>query len=207
MYRFCSLLAVVISTFSFGQNHQENFRTITTEEQAESYAASFQEVFTGTVNIEKDVFFFDDIDTSKMESYIGTSKSFFGKTTKMLKDSVFNIVNVQIIHFDLKKISPETADILLGQMKKMLDEGSTYWEVKKRFSHTSAKFSSSPEIVEEVEKEYGVAEVQLTEDSFHEWDNSEEGKSKGILFVDKKPHPVPGFFTISYLNLNNGDVR
>jgi len=199
------LLASLVTSLSWSQNHQENLRTITTQEQAESYAASFNEVFTGTVNIEKDVFFFDDIDTSKMKSYVGTSKSFFGKTTKLLKDSVFNIVNVQVIHFDLKKLSPETVDILKGQMQKLFAKGNTYWDIKKKFSHTSAEFSSAPEIVEEIEAKYGLIESQLVEDRILEWEISDE--STGFLIVSEEPRGVPGFYTISYLNLNNGNVR
>jgi hypothetical protein len=202
---FTFFVVLFTSILGYGQNHRENLRTINTLEEAKSYASSFEEVFTGTVNLEKDVFFFDEIDTSKMSSYVGTSISSFGKTTKLLQDSVFNIVNIQLIRLDFDKMPEETADILMGQMLKLLNKGSSYWDLKKRFSHTSAHFSSAPEIVEEISAEYGVLEDQMTEGAFYEWEKS--GKSKGIIIVEKLPHFVPGFTTISFLNLNNGKVR
>lgn len=205
MLRTCVLAALCVSSISWGQNHSENFQVITTPEQAEEYASSFREVFTANINMESDVFFFDDIDTSQMESYVGTTRSFFGKTTKLIQDSLFNVVNVQVIRFDLTKVSPETAEILAGQMKKMLEQGQTYWDLKTRFSHTSARFISSPEVVEEVAEKYDITEVEMIKDSYFEWKIEE--KSMGFIIIDKEPHLVPGFCTISYLNINNGNVR
>jgi hypothetical protein len=205
MLRTCVLAALCISTISWGQNHAENFQVITTPEQAEEYASSFREVFTANINMESDVFFFDDIDTSNMASYVGITKSFFGKTTKLLQDSLFNVVNIQVIRFDLKKVAPETAEILAGQMKKLLEQGQTYWDLKTRFSHTSARFISSPEVMEEVTEKYDITEAQMTKDSYHEWKTEEE--SMGFVIIDKESHQVPGFCAISYLNLNNGNVR
>mmetsp|Transcript_11240 Transcript_11240/g.15155 ORF Transcript_11240/g.15155 Transcript_11240/m.15155 type:complete len:206 (+) Transcript_11240:28-645(+) len=205
MLRIIILITLLIPAFSWGQNHAENLETINTEEEAEDYASGFQEVFTGTVNIESDVFFFDDIDTSNLEAHVGTLKSSYGKTSKLIKDSMFNIVNVQVIRFDLKKISPETAEILMSQMKKLLDRGDSYWDVKERFAHTSAKCSSSPQIVEEVSEEYNILESQMTENAYFEW--VRDGDSAGIVIIEKEPHEVPGFFTISFINLNNGNIR
>lgn len=203
MLKICTLIALCVTYISWGQNHAENFETINTEEDAEQYAEGFREVFTGVVNIESDVFFFDDIDTSSLEDYVGELKSFYGKTTKMIKDSMFNIVNVQVIRFDLEKVSPETAEILMGQMKKLLDRGDSYWDLKKRFAHTSAQFTSAPEIVEEVSGEYSITEEQMTEDAYYEW--STKGKYVGLVIIDKGPHEVPGFYTISFINRGNGN--
>ncbi len=205
MLRTCILLSLFVSHLSWGQNHVENLETINTEEEAEEYASGFREVFTGTVNLESDVFFFDDIDTSNLKSHVGTFKSSYGKTSKLIKDSTFNIVNVQVIRFDLKKVSPETAEILMSQMKKLLERGDSYWDIRKRFAHTSAEFTSSPEIAEEVSEEYTILESQMTEDAYFEW--VRDGDSAGIVIIDKEPHGVPGFFTISFINTDNGNIR
>lgn len=203
MLKYCVLFSLCISSISWGQNHGENFTTIKTIEDAKDYASGFREVFTGIVHFEKDVFFFDDIDTSKLESYVGTMRSSFGKRTKLIQDSMFNIVNVQIIEFDLKKISPETADILIGQMTKLLEKGESFWDVKKRFDHTSASFSSSPKVVGDVSDNYAVMEDQMNEGEFYQFENP--GESIGIVLIDKKPHLVPGYFIVSYLDRNSGD--
>lgn len=200
MLRLSVLIALCISSISWAQNHAENFETIRTIKEAKDYASGFREVFTGTVNMEADVFFFDDIDTSQLASYVGTSKSFYGKTTKLIEDSLFNMVKVQVIRFDLKKVSPETAEILMGQMKKLLDRGDSYWDIRKRFSHTSAQFTSAPEIAEEVAEKYDIAQAQMVEDTYIEWSRS--GDSMGILIIDKAPHAVPGYYTISFLNMD-----
>lgn len=203
MLKYCVLITLCISSVSWGQNHGENFTTINTVAAAKDYASGFREVFTGIVHLEKDVFFFDDIDTSKLESYVGTMRSSFGKRTKLIQDSMFNIVNVQIIEFNLKKISPETAEILVGQMSKLLEKGESFWDVKKRFDHTSAEFSSSPKVVQDITDSYSVLENQMTEGEFYRFDNP--GENIGIVIIDKNPHLVPGYFIVSYLDRNSGD--
>lgn len=199
---------ICFSAFSvFAQNHEENFRTIHTIEQANAYAASFSEVSTGLVNAEKDVFFFDDIDTTDLAKQVGTTRSFFGRTTKLIKDSVVSIVNVQIISFDLSKVSAETAEILMSQMEKRLESGESYWDIKKKFGHTSAYFSSSPEPTETVAKQYSIEPDSMLEGSYFRWETFGSSNKVGILIVDDVPHDVPGFYTISYINLNSEQIR
>ncbi len=200
MLKFCVVLALSITTASFGQNHEENFTAINTIDEAEDYANGFREVFTGIVHMEKDVIFFDDIDTSQMDSYVGTMHNTIGKRTKLIQDTLFNIVKIQVIKFDLTKVSQETAEILMGQMKKLLDRGDSFWDVKKRFAHTSAKFSSSPQIVEEVASQYVISEKQMIEGEYYQWERA--GDSIGFVIIDKEPHGVPGFYTLSFLDRN-----
>lgn len=200
MLKLCAVFALCITTISWGQNHEENFAAINTVEEAEEYAKGFREVFTGILHLEKDVFFFDKIDTSNMDSYNGTMHPQFGLRTKLIQDSMFNVVKVQIITLDFKDVSPETAEILVGQMKKLLDGGSSYWDVRKRFQHTSAKYSSSPKIAEEVAKDYVIPLNQMVAGTYHQWKN---GDSMGLVIIEKEPHDVPGFFTLSYRDANS----
>ncbi|MDC0257643.1 hypothetical protein OAK35_02760 [Crocinitomicaceae bacterium] len=196
MLKLCIAITLCISTISFGQNHEENFTSVNTVQGAVEYAKGFREVFTGIVHFEKDVFFFDDIDTSKLDSYVGTMHNTIGKRTKLIDDSMFNIVNVQVITLDLTKIAPETAEVLIGQMKKLLDRGDSYWDVKKRFSHTSAKWSSSPQVVGDVTESYAISEEQMIKGAYYQWERT--GESIGFVVVDKAPHLVPGYYTLSY---------
>lgn len=200
MLKLCVAATLCISTFSFGQNHEENFTAVNTVEEANDYAKGFREVFTGIVHMEKDVFFFDDIDTSKLDSYVGTMHNTIGKRTKLIDDSIFNIVNVQVVTLDLTKISPETAEVLIGQMKKLFDRGDSFWDVKKRFAHTSAKWSSSPQVVEDVAESYAISEKQMIKGEHYQWERA--GESIGFVVIDKEPHLVPGFYTLSFLDRN-----
>lgn len=202
------LLFFFLSSFcSFGQNHEENLRSITTIEAANKYAASFNEVSCGIMHAEKDRVFFDDIDTSNLEQSVGTSISFFGRTTKLLKDTIVDIVNVQLITFDLTQMSAETAHILIGQMTKRLESGETYWAVKQKFGHTSAEFYSGPENVSLISTKYNVSEDEMIENAFFEWEYFSDPHTIGILIIETAPHEVPGFYTISYLNLEDGSFR
>lgn len=200
------LLCLNVATV-FGQNHEENFRTINTVQEAKEYAATFNEVQSGLMYAEKDVFFFDDIDTSDLKSEVGTTRSFFGRTTKLVKDSIISVVNVQVITIDLSEVSESTAEILINQMLKRLENGESYWEIKSKYQHTSARFTSSPEPTETVKESYGVAADELTEGNYLQWETSGSSDKIGILIVEKAPHDVPGFYTISYLNINNGNFR
>jgi hypothetical protein len=200
------ILLATIACFTFlqvqAQNHEENLRTIKTADQAKAYAADFREVSFSLINAEKDAMFFDDIDTSKLETYVGSSKSFFGRTTKLIEDTIVSLVNVQVITFDLTKMSKETAELLKSQMLKRLNNGETYWSLKKKYGHTSTIFQSSPEPVGTVTKKYGVKETDLVKGNVKDWEIVGSKGQIGILIVEKVPHNVAAFFAVSYLNLN-----
>jgi hypothetical protein len=103
---------------------------------------------------------------------------------------------------DFKDVSKETAEVVIGQMKKLLENGESYWDVVKKFQHTSAKYSSSPQIVEEVATDYEITENQMIEGKFFEWEKS--GESIGIVIIEEEPHEVPGFFILSYRDNSRG---
>jgi hypothetical protein len=187
---------------SFSQNHAENVRSIETVEEANTYAAGFREVSVSLMNAEKDVIFFDDIDTSDLAKHVGESRAFYGRTTKLIDDSIISLINVQIISFDLTKISKETAELMLSQMFKKLEAGESYWSLKKKYAHTSAQFTSSPEALASVTSKYNLTESELTEGSKLNWEIVGSKSQVGIIIVSKAAHSVPAFYTLSYLNLN-----
>jgi len=188
---------------SFSQNHEENLRTITTVDQAKSYASGFREVSVSVINAEKDAMFFDDIDTSNLQKYVGTTKEFYGRTTKLIADSALSLVNVQVISFDLTSTSKETAELLVSQMNKRLNNGESFWALKKKYGHTSATFISSPEPLSVVTGKYSLNESELEAGKKFDYEILGSKKQIGILIVEKVPHKVPAFFAISYLNLTN----
>ena len=196
-------LACLSFLFSFSQNHEENLRTIKTVEQAKTYATGFREVSVSMVNAEKDVMFFDDIDTSNLAQYVGTYKSFYGRTTKLIKDSLVELIKVQVITFDLSTISKETAQLMLDQMIKKLESGESFWSLKKKYAHTSAQFVSSPEPLASISKKYSLDEGELNVGVPFKWEIIGSKEQIGILIVTEAAHKVPAFYTISYLNLSN----
>lgn len=207
MPRILTIILLYHITLVSGQNHSENFENIHTVAEAKSYAASFNEVNCGLMTAEKDVFFFDELDTANLAGEVGLTKSFFGRTIKLLKDSIVSMVDVQIITLDLSIISSGTAEILLGQMLKRLENGETYWDLKSKFGHTSAQFSSAPEPVDDITKRYNLSNDQMIEGNYYRWETFGSIDKIGIIIVDEEPHNVAGFYTISYLNLHDGSVR
>ncbi|MFT6983111.1 MAG: hypothetical protein ACJAUD_001882 [Crocinitomicaceae bacterium] len=203
MKTLLALLACLSIFFSYSQNHSENISAIKTVDQANKYAASFREVSVSLVNAEKDVIFFDDIDTSDLSKYVGTSKTLYGRTIKLIQDSIIDIINVQVISFDLSKTSKEMANLLLGQISKKMDAGESFWELKKKYAHTSAVFSSSPEPFESIKKKYSLGEDALEVGEKSNWETTGSEDQVGLLIVEKGAHPVRAFYTISYLNLAN----
>lgn len=196
-------LACLTFLFSFSQNHEENMRGINTMEQAKSYAAGFREVSVSMVNAEKDVMFFDDIDTSDLAKYVGTSKTFYGRTTKLIEDSLLKLINIQVISFDLSTISKEMAQLILDQMIRKLESGESFWSLKKKYGHTSAQFVSSPEPLASVTSKYSLDESKLKVGERFKWEIIGSKDQIGILIVDQAAHQVPAFYAISYLNLTN----
>lgn len=198
-------LACLTILFSYSQNHNENMSAIKTVDQANKYAASFREVSVSLINAENDVIFFDDIDTTDLKKYVGTSRTFYGRTTKLIEDSIIHIINVQVISFDLSKTSKETANLLLGQISKKIDAGESFWELKKKYGHTSAIFASFPKPVESVKRKYNLSEDTLEVGKKSNWEILGSKDQVGLLIVEKAAHPVHAFYAISYLNM--ADVR
>lgn len=193
-------IACLTILFSFSQNHEQNVRSINTIEQAKSYASDYREVSVSLMNAEMDAMFFDDIDTSNLEKYVGVSKTFFGRTTKLIEDSIIEVINVQVISFDLSKISKETAELMLAQMIKRLAAGESYWALKKKYAHTSAKWSSSPVPLTTVTNTYKVSNSELEVGSNHKYEIVGSKSQIGIVIVEKAAHFVPAFYTLSYTN-------
>jgi len=189
---------LVLGLNALAQDHKKVIDTINTLEEAEAYAAKYSEVSMSMVNPEKDGFLFDHIDTSNMQQHIGETTNFFGRSTKLLKDTVISMVNIQVIAMDLSKVSLETAELLLKQMKKRLANEETYWDLRKKYGHTSAIFSSGPELTSVVSEKYSVNLVNTQEQNVYDWKMDERENKIGIFIVAKIPHDVPAFYSISY---------
>lgn len=191
---YLSLLGAV----SFGQNHHEWMPKITTVEDAERYASKHRDVSVTLVNSEQDRFLFDNIDTTDLRKHVGETNSLFGRSTKLLKDTLISMVDVQMIVFDPKKTSYETINILLEKMRAELGQGKSYWDLRKIYGDTDAKFWSGPEKTHIIEK---TCDIDLSGSRSGDQIDLKSNEVKvGMLFLSKAPHKVHAFYSISYNN-------
>lgn len=194
----CVIFVCLLFSFAhFAQDHGSAIANFKTLEEAEAYADRYREVSVGMVNELVDKFIFEEIDTSDLGSNLGKSFSNFGRTNYLLKDTILEFSEVEIIRFDLKKTNETTADILLNQMQKRIDAGDSYWDVKKKFSHTSAWFHSGPEVLSDLVDKYN---IQITEPS-DQWVQFANSEMKGLIRFVKHHDQVKAFYVIGYNSL------
>jgi len=196
MYKIAIFFYVFIAVQLHAQNHAPAISKINTIEDARIYASENRGVNFDIVNKENDAFLFDDIDTSNIHVSVGKTITLFGRSTKFIQDTLICMVNVQTIVFDLTKTSKDMADLLLNQIKKRLAKGETYWELKRKYSHTSAMFISGPIPMDEIIDNYQLNLKESEEGSQFEIDNV--SNKIGVLIVAKIPHRVLAFHSISY---------
>lgn len=193
------LIVLLLSCSLWSQNHKEYVDTIQSIESAESYAKRYSDVFVSRVTYDRDQMLFDNVDTSNMEAHIGETVSFFGRNTKFLEDTTFKMVELQTITFNFSSVDKSTAELLANQMIKRMDKGETYWDVRQKYSHTSAIFTSRPEYVDEMESRLNISFDDAQENSYMRL-NMEN--SIIIVIVKKVPYLSPSFITVSYNSLN-----
>lgn len=195
-----AILCVSMVGFSFGQNHSQAIASISTVEAARNYAHKYREVSVSLINAESDRLVFDEIDTVNIESNNGKSFSFFGRNIKLLKDTALMMADIQVISFDLTSTSRETSELLRSQMIKRLENGETYWDLSKKYAHTSAQFRSGPRYMSEIMRDFSLRmDDAIAGDQFL-YDNSKS--EMGILIVNKTPFSVLAFYTIGYNSTN-----
>lgn len=190
------LIIFLLTHFNvFCQGHENWISKISTVEDALRYASKHKDVLVSFVNSEKDVFLFDSIDTSNLSSHVGQSSTLFGRTTKFLKDTMITMVDIQVILFDTAAMPSETIDVLKPQMLKRIHEGEKFWDLKKKYAHTSTSFISGPEIVQDVLIKYNVNVEYAQAGAIYEFN---VGGRQGIIIVNIAAHKVPAFYAISY---------
>jgi hypothetical protein len=191
------LISVLLSVyFVSAQDHSKAIDRINTVQEAEAYAETYREVSVSFINAQSDRIVFDKIDTNDMSSNLGKEISFFGRMIKLLKDTTLNMVDVRMITFDLKEMDITTAELLRNQIKKRLEAGERYWDVKQKYGHTSAKFFSGPMYCDVFEGKTGLKGKDLNTNEIILFDLDEN--SIGIVIPEKSSFPVPAFYTIGF---------
>ena len=194
------ITAIFIFTFIAVHIHAQNFKAVVdriyTIEEAKDYASRERGVDFSIVNYENNVFLFDNVDTTDLKKSIGETATMLGRNTKFIKDTVIRAAKIHSIYFDLSNTSREIAELLLNQINKSLDNGDTFWQLKMRYNHTPAIFTTGPVTTDVVEKKYNLNIESFENNECYSIDNIPN--VIGVVLVINKAHDVPAFYSISY---------
>lgn len=187
------------SVMSFGQFHDYNIGKITEIKEAKEYAKRYREVSFGIVNMHKDPFLFDAVDTSNLEGEIGRIVYIFNRGTKFLRDTLLEMVHIQVVEFNRDLVPADSIVQWRENVKNMLANGSSYWDVKKRYLNSGITFKSEPIDGKEIIKQYGLEALEIDDKKFHKFRAPKNSKIDGWIVIDESPVYVPAFYSISYL--------
>lgn len=198
MNRILLLIFGCVCLSAYGQFHDNNIPKIESVDAAKEYADRYREVSVNLVNSEMDVFLFDEVDTGNMKASVGKISTIYRRRTKFLKDTVVTLVNVQTIEFDHDKISIDSANVLIDEIIKKYNAGTSYWNLMKQYRSESCKFNSGPSPTELLKKRYGCTLEDRKKDEIFKWSYSNRPSLPIIIIINEEAHPVPAFWAISY---------
>lgn len=193
------LVILFCSLSSFGQFHDYNINKITELKEAKEYASRYREVSFEIVNMHKDPFLFDAVDTSDLAGEIGRIVYIFNRGTKFLKDTLLEMVHIQVVEFNTDLIPSDSIDSWKKNVDQMLTSGNSYWDVKKRYLNSGITFKSEPIDGNEIIKIYGLKAMEIDDKKFHKFSAPKNPKIDGWIVIDESPVYVPAFYSISYL--------
>lgn len=200
LMRNLTVLALLFwSIMSYGQFHDYNIGKITEIKEAKEYANRYREVTFGIVNMHKDPFLFDAVDTSNLEGEIGRIVYIFNRGTKFLRDTLLEMVHIQVVEFNKDLVPADSIAPWKENVQNMLANGSNYWEVKKRYLNSGITFKSEPIDGHEIMKQYGLEALEIDDKKFHKFQAPKNSKIDGWIVIDESPVYVPAFYSISYL--------
>ncbi len=199
MLRLCSILLVIgVAGVARAQMHEENIPKINTVEEAIEYANKYREVSVEIVNSERDVFLFDHVDLDNLSASVGKINTLYQRRTKFLKDTMITMVNVQTIDFNNQLIDIDSANALIDLIMKDYKNGSSYWDLMKKYQSASCRFDSGPVATEALEKRYGSTLTERKKDEIFKWSYPNRPNLPVIIIIHEEAHPVPAFYAISY---------
>ncbi len=187
------------SFFNFGQFHDYNISKITELNEAKEYASRYREVSFGIVNMHKDPFLFDAVDTSNLEGEIGRIVYIFNRGTKFLRDTLLEMVHIQVVEFNTDLLPADSIASWKKNVQNMLADGYGYWDVQKRYLNSGITFKSEPIDGREIIKLYGHEALEIDDKKFHKFRCPKNSKVDGWIVIDESPVYVPAFYSISYL--------
>lgn len=193
------LFLICLSSGVWGQFHDYNISKITELKEAKEYASRYREVSYGLINMHKDPFIFDAIDTSDMSGQVGKIIFIFNRGTKLLRDTLLEMVHIQVVEFNTDLVPADSIKPWKEKVESMIASGSSYWDIKKRFLNSGLTFKSEPIDGNEIMKIYGLEALKIDDKKFHEFKSPKNPKIDGWIVIDESPVFVPAFYSISYL--------
>lgn len=188
------LTFIVFSSLSFAQNHKEEIKKLASVDEARSYASKYREVSVGLIDENRDRFLFGQLDTSDLKSNIGKEFDNYGRVTVIIQDTLVDMVEIELIQFDLNKTSEESTEILMSQLKKRMANGDDYYSLKDKFDHTSAYFYTGPKIVQGIML---LSPEELLTNS-EEWKTFSYGDLRGYIRLKTPVKAAKAFHVIGY---------
>lgn len=190
------LLLTFISVYclAFAQNHKVEIKKITSVAEARSYASKYREVSVSLIDENRDKFLFAQLDTSDMKSNIGREFDNYGRVTVIIQDTIVEMVEIELIQFDLNKTSEESTANLMSQLKKRMANGDDYYALKEKFDHTSAYFYTGPRIIQRI-KLLSPEELQVDSDQWKEFSYED---LRGYIRLKTELKPAKAFHVVGY---------
>ena len=188
------LTFIVFSSLSFAQNHKEEIKKLASVDEARSYASKYREVSVGLIDENRDRFLFAQLDTSDLKSNIGKEFDNYGRVTVIIQDTLVDMVEIELIQFDLNKTSEESTEILMSQLKKRMANGDDYYSLKEKFDHTSAYFYTGPRIIQRIK----LLSTEQLQSNPEEWKEFSYEDLRGYIRLKTEVKAAKAFHVIGY---------
>lgn len=199
MLKLLFLVLGVSGTFSvFAQNHDEVIPQLQSIEEARTYAAKYKEVSFDIVDLERDVFLFDNVDLNDLEASVGKVKTLFRRRTRFLKDTLVTILDIQTISFNTELVSAETAKAIVDSILADYANGMGYWDLMKKYRSATCFFESGPQQTSALNQRFGSTLEDRKRKEAFEWSFSDQPNFPIVLIINQEAHQVPAFYAISY---------
>ena len=199
MYKIGLLLLLAsLCLGASAQKHDEAIRGINSLDEAKSYASQYSEVSFGIINAELDVFLFDKVDMDNPSASVGQVNTIYRRRTKFLKDTNVTMLNIQVIEFDNDWISLDSANTLIEEIIASYNEGTSYWNLMKKYRNESCKFNGGPSSTDVLAKRFGSTFENRTKNDIFKWQYADRSELPVVIIIHEGAHTVPGFYAISY---------
>ena len=109
------------------------------------------------------------------------------------------MVHIQVVEFNTDLVPADSIAPWKENVRYMLENGSSYWDVKKRYLNSGITFKSEPIDGNEIMKQYGLEAMEIDDKQFHKFHAPKNSKIEGWIVIDESPVYVPAFYSISYL--------
>ena len=183
-----------LSCLYFAQNHKEEIKKLASIDEARNYATKYREVSVSLIDEHRDKFLFAQLDTSDLKSNIGKEFDNYGRVTVIIQDTLVDMVEIELIQFDLNKTSEESTEILMSQLKKRMANGDDYYSLKEKFDHTSAYFYTGPRIIQRIK----LLSTEQLQSNPEEWKEFSYEDLRGYIRLKTEVKAAKAFHVIGY---------